>query len=145
MENQILTTVDLVRENAEKYPNVPCINFYDEVITYRDLDQRTDAVASYLKEIGVQKGDIVSFILGNTPFFFYTFLGIQKIGAIAGPISCWWQAEEVEYLVNHSSPKVLVVESEYTGIISAIQDKISSVKQVIVNSDTPMTHDFAHV
>ncbi|MBW1899630.1 MAG: AMP-binding protein, partial [Deltaproteobacteria bacterium] len=47
--------------------------FYDEVVTYKDLDSATDLFAAYLQENGIVKGDIVSLMMGNTPNFFYTF------------------------------------------------------------------------
>ncbi|MBW1787043.1 MAG: long-chain-fatty-acid--CoA ligase [Deltaproteobacteria bacterium] len=140
----ILTTGDLVNSNAERYSDTPFLNFYDEIVTYKDLDDRTDGFANYLLEKGVKKGDVVSFMMGNSPYFFYTLLGAHKIGAIGGPISCWWQAEEVEFLVNDSRPKVLMMDPEYTPIVSEIKGRIPSVKQIIINSTTPMGLDFPH-
>ena len=144
MDRKISTTAELVARNAREYPDAPFLNFYDEVVTYRDLDQRTDAFAAYLQKSGIQKGDIVSLMMGNSPCFFDILFGAQKAGAAAGPISCWWQAGEVEFLVNDSKPKVLVVDPEYAQIISSIKDKIPSVLKIIVNSPAPMALDFPH-
>ena len=135
---------ELVKKNAEEIPDVAYINFYDEIVTYKDLDERSDAFANYLVDCGVKKGDVVSYMLGNTPFYFYTLLGVQKIGAVAGAISCWWQAPEVEFLANDSKPVALVVDPEYAHIVSVIKDKIPSVKNIIINSPTPMELDYDH-
>ena len=142
MAGTISTIAELVRSNASAHGDIPFLFFYDETITYKDLDQRTDAFAAFLSEKGVKKGDIVSFMLGNTPAFFDTLLGAQKIGAVAGPISCWWQAAEVAFLVNDSKPKVLVMDPEYAHLVSQIKDKIPSVEQVIINAPAPMDLDF---
>lgn len=144
MNTRITTTGELVALNAEKYPDVPFLNFYDEITTYRDLDRKTDAFAAYLQQNGIEKGDIVSFMMGNTPGLFDTLLGTQKIGAIGGPISCWWQAPEVEYLVSDCRPKVLVVDPEFAPVVSAIKEKIPSVEKIIINSPMPMDLDFPH-
>ena len=135
------TTPELVRSNAKRYPDSTFLHFYDRTITYKDLDEKTDAFADYLLKQGVEKGDIVSFQMGNSPEFFYVNLGAQKIGAVSGPISCWWQAPEVSYLVDDSKPKVLVVDPEYTGILSELKDRMPSVRSVLVNSETPMDID----
>lgn len=132
------TTTELVRRNAEQYGGIPFLDFYDEIITYRDLDRRTDAFAGYLLEKGVGRGDVVSYMLGNSPAVFDVLLGTQKIGAIGGPISCWWQANEVEYLVNDSRSKVLVVDPEYVPIAAEIADAIPSVEQILVNAPAPV-------
>ncbi len=144
MERTVTTTRELVNLNASEYPDTPFLNFYDEIVTYAHLDERTNAFANFLLERGIKKGDIVSFMMGNSPQFFYTLLGTQKIGAIAGPISCWWQAAEVEFLVNDSMPKVLVMDPEYAQIVSTIKDKIPSVKTVVINSTSKMDLDFPH-
>jgi len=144
MERDLQTTRDLVDANAAKYPDTPFLNFYDEIITYRDLDERTDAFAHYLLAKGVKKGDAVSFMMINSPYFFYTLLGAQKIGAMAVPISCWWQAPEVEFLVNECKPKVLALDPEYAHIVSAIKDKIPSVENIILNAPSKMELDYSH-
>jgi long-chain acyl-CoA synthetase len=144
MGRGIVTTRELVTSNASEYPDTPFLNFYDEIVTYKDLDERTDSFANFLLKIGVRKGDIVSFMMGNSPYFFYALLGTQKIGAIAGPISCWWQAGEVDFLVNDSGSRVLVMDAEYTHIVSAIKHNIPSVKNVVVNSRTQLELDFSH-
>lgn len=144
MEDEIITTGELVSLNAKRHADIPFLNFYDEIVTYRDLDERSSAFAQYLLEKGVRKGDIVSYMMGNTPFYFYTLLGAQKIGAIGGPISCWWQADEVSFLVNDSKPKILVMDPEYAHIISEIKDNMPSVSAVIINSPSPMDLDYEH-
>ena len=144
MGRNLYTTSYLVRANAREYPDTVFINFYERIVTYRELDEKTDALANYLLSKGLKKGDIVSFQMGNSPEFFFTHLGAQKIGALGGPISCWWQAEEVAYLLADSKPKVLIVDPEYTGIVSELKDRMPSVVSVLVNSAEPLDLDFPH-
>ncbi len=144
MDSQVNTTVDLVKRNARIYPDTQFVNFYDEIITYRDLDLRSDTFAVWLQDNGVKKGDIVSFMMGNSPYFFYTLFGINKAGAAGGPVSCWWQASEVEFLIGDSKPKILVVDPEFAPIVSTIKDKLHFVKKIVINSPTPMELDFPH-
>jgi long-chain acyl-CoA synthetase len=134
MSGNAETTCELVRRNAAQYPDTPFLNFYDETITYRELDERTNAFASYLLEKGVGRGDVVSYMLGNSPAVFDVLLGAQKIGAVGGPISCWWQANEVEYLVNDSRSKVLLVDPEYVPVAAELADVTPSVEQILVNA-----------
>jgi long-chain acyl-CoA synthetase len=134
MSDEIETTCDLVRHNSEKHAATPFLSFYDEVITYRDLEQRINTFANYLLGKGVGRGDVVSYMLGNSPAVFDVLLGAQRLGAIGGPISCWWQAAEVEYLVNDSRAKVLVVDPEYVHIAATLAGSTPTIECVIVNS-----------
>ena len=144
MRENIVTTRDLLKANAEAYPEIPFLVYYDEIVTYKDLEERTNAFANTLLECGVGRGDAVSFMMVNSPEFFYTLLGTQKIGAMAVPISCWWQGEEVAFLVNDCRPKVLVMDGEYAPIVSEIKDRIPSVERILINGPEAMDLDFPH-
>jgi long-chain acyl-CoA synthetase len=144
VSEKIETTCDLVRHNARQHGATPFLSFYDQIISYRELDERTNAFASYLLEKGVRRGDVVSYMLGNSPAVFDVLLGAQKLGAVGGPISCWWQAAEVEYLVNDSRAKVLVVDPEYVPIAAAIAGYTPTIERIIVNSPGPVELDRPH-
>ncbi|MDH3200604.1 MAG: long-chain-fatty-acid--CoA ligase [Myxococcales bacterium] len=144
MSTEILTVKDLITRNAAERGDSPFIEFYDEVVTYRDLDERSDAVARYLLSKGIGKGDIVAFMVANSPSFFYVLLGAQKIGAIAGPVSCWWQDKELQHLVEDAEPPILIIDDEFAPIVSKIKEAITSVKTIVVNSASKLNLDFEH-
>jgi len=144
MSTDILTVKDLVTRNARERGDSPFLEFYDEVVSYRDLDQRSDAFARYLLSKGVGKGDIVAFMMGNSPEFFYVLLGAQKIGAIAGPVSCWWQDKELQHLVDDAEPPILVIDDEFAPIVSKIKDTMASVKTIVVNAPSKQSSGFEH-
>jgi long-chain acyl-CoA synthetase len=144
MSTELLTIKDLITRNATERGDIPFLEFYDEVVTYRELDERSDAFARYLLSKGIGKGDIVAFMMGNSPSFFYVLLGAQKIGAIAGPVSCWWQDKELQHLVDDAEPPMLIVDDEFAPIVSKIKDTMASVKTIVVNSPSKLSLDFEH-
>ncbi len=144
MRENAETTRDLLNANARSCADIPFLIYYDETVTYKDLDERTDAFANYLVEHEIRRGDGVAFMMVNSPEFFYTHLGSQKIGAMAVPISCWWQGEEVAFLVNDCLPRVLVMDAAYAAIVSEIKDRIPSVEWILINTPEEMDLDFPH-
>jgi long-chain acyl-CoA synthetase len=138
MSSRLETTHELVGWNAARYPETTFLSFYDEITTYRDLEESTNSFANYLLERGVRRGDVVSYMLGNSPAIFPVLLGTQRIGAIGGPISCWWKANEVEYLVNDCRSKVLIVDPEYVPIAAEIADSAPSIEHLLVNAPSPV-------
>ena len=144
MSTDISTVKDLITRNTAERGESPFIEFYDEVVTYRELDERSDAFARYLLSKGIRKGDIVAFMMANSPSFFYVLLGAQKIGAIAGPVSCWWQDKELQHLVDDAEPPILIVDDEFAPIVSKIKDTMASVKTIVVNSPSKLSLDFEH-
>ena len=98
---------EMVQTQGRRYPDRIAIRFYERDITYRELDEQSNRVASGLLRLGVRKGDRVCMLMDNSPEFYYTYFGINKIGAIAGPVNCWWQIAEIRYLLKDSGAVVL--------------------------------------
>ncbi len=131
----------MVVYNGRQFPDVPFLNYYDEIVTYKEIETRSKAFASYLLSKGVKKGDMVAFMLGNSPQFFYALLGAQRIGAIASPVNNWWQEKEVGYLIQDCKPKILVMGLEFSGIALALKDSMDSVVELLIDSPSPVELD----
>lgn len=53
------TLADLLESTALRIPDQPAIYWQDEVISYRELNQRADLAAHHLLRFGVKAGQIV--------------------------------------------------------------------------------------
>lgn len=129
------TLREMVEKRAEESKNKTYIYYYDDSISFQQFNERVNRFANGLKEIGVKKGDIVHVYMNNSPEFLYAVLGANKLGAIAGPINCWWNAEEVKFLLNDSEGRFLVVESAYYSNIEAIKSELKYLKHTIYYGD----------
>lgn len=107
------SVAEMFLTRVKEQPDKPYVLFYDEVITYRDVNQRANKVAHFLKEKGVGKGDVVSLLIMNSPEVYYAMFGIQKLGAIAGSINFMLKGPEIAYLLDDSKPKIVFVGSEF--------------------------------
>ena len=130
-------TPEMLRTNAEKFGDQPAVLFYDRTITYRDIDKASDRVAATLDRMGVKEGEIVSMMMNNSPEFYAVFFGIQKAGAVAGPVNCWWQTGEVEYLLNDSGTKVFFVDGDYLHHVEALEGKTGVEKLIVNEAENP--------
>jgi long-chain acyl-CoA synthetase len=104
---------ELVTVRAQENPDTIHVKFYDQKITYRQTNERSNKVANFLKEKGVAKGDIVSVMVMNSPEVYYTMFGTQKLGAIAGAVNYMLKGPEIAYVIDDCKPKVAFVSSEF--------------------------------
>jgi len=74
----------MVTDRATEFGEKPLVLFYEEVISYQEVNDRANRVANFLSAQGVKKGDIVSVMVLNSPEIYYTLFGAQKLGAIGG-------------------------------------------------------------
>jgi long-chain acyl-CoA synthetase len=135
---------EMVKTRVQEIPDKPYILFYDQVITYRQVNERANRVANYLKSKGIKKGDIVSFLVLNSPEAFYIMFGIQKLGAIAGAVNFMLQGPEIAYLLDDAKPKIIFVGSEFMKPLAAGYAQANH-KPVVVEVVTGSEHEFKPV
>lgn len=128
---------EMVKKRAEESGDKTYIHFYDDTVTFRQFNERVNRFANGLKAIGVKKGDTVHIYMNNSPEFLYAALAANKLGAIAGPINCWWIPEEVKFLLNDSAGKYLVVESAYYSNIESMKPSLNYLKKIVYSGDNP--------
>jgi long-chain acyl-CoA synthetase len=121
--------------SVEKYRSAPFLRFYEDTITYAEFGKRVDKLANALKKLGFVKGDFIHVLVQNSPETLISYFAIQKIGAVAGPINGWWKAAEVEYLLNDSKGRGLIVEDQYLPILREIRSRCPHLQIVIVQGE----------
>ena len=73
--------------SVARNPDGDAIRYFDGRITYRELDELTDAFAVALLDGGLQRGDRVAMYLQNVPQFIIGLVGTWKAGGIAVSIN----------------------------------------------------------
>ncbi|MDB4433453.1 AMP-binding protein, partial [bacterium] len=134
-------------ESVGKFKKAPFLRYYDETISYAEFGKRVDILANALKKLGVAKGDFVHVLVQNRPEILVSYFAIQKIGAVAGPINGWWKAGEVEYLLNDSRGRALIIEDQYLPILEEIRPNCPHLEMVIAmgGPPSPDTIDFSEL
>ncbi|MFH4963743.1 acetoacetate--CoA ligase [Gaetbulibacter sp. M235] len=126
--------------------NQPAIIFSNEQgdyleLSWKALKDKVASMASYLKSIGVGKGDCVVAFLPNVPEATISFLAANSIGAIWSSTSPDFGTESVIDRFAQIKPKVLITVDGYfyngkphdkTSIAINIAKALPTLKQVIV-------------
>ena len=89
--------------------------------SYADLDARADATAAYLTSLGISRGDRIAVLAHNGVEYFDIQFACTRIGAICVLLNWRLTVSELEYIINDSSPKLLVHDIEFSE--SAIELK----------------------
>jgi long-chain acyl-CoA synthetase len=79
-------------------------------VTFRDLDERSSAVAGGLSELGVRAGDRVGIMGGSHAEFVVTVYGAWKLGAIVVAVNTQLGLEEVRQHLANCEPVVVVAD-----------------------------------
>jgi len=78
--------------------------------SYAELGSAVERMGANLAALGVQAGDRVAMLLGNSAEFVLTLFAALRLGAIAVPLNTREQRSGLAYALNHCTASVLVYE-----------------------------------
>ncbi|MFW6776174.1 long-chain-fatty-acid--CoA ligase [Nocardioides sp. CPCC 205120] len=117
---------------AEHTPDAPAMTYRERTWTWAEWDERVRRLAGALSAAGIGRGDVVSFLDKNHPACVELSLAAASLGA-ANAIVNWRSAgDEVDYAVNDSGARLLVVGEELLPTIASIRDRLTAVEQIVV-------------
>ena len=88
--------------------------------SYSQFNRAVNRTANLLASNRIVKGDVVSLLLPNSAEYIIAYFACWKVGAIAGPVNSLLKPEEIEWLINNSESRLMLVGSEFESIIESI-------------------------
>jgi len=107
-------------------------------LTYRELDQLSDAVAASLVERGVAPGDRVSLYSQNCWEWVVSYHGVLKAGAVVNPINVMLTPEEVAFVLNDCGARAILTSEEKAAAVDAVRDQTPGLDDIIVFGQGPI-------
>ena len=107
------TIHQLFEEQVRKTPQRTALMFQGKELTYQELDKLANGLAQVLREKGVCRNVIVGILLDRSLEIVITMLGILKAGGTYLPIDINWPQARIDYVLQDSGSKLLVVADEF--------------------------------
>lgn len=76
-----ISVPDVLKHTVSKIPDNTAIYFMGRKITYKELKDHVDRLATALVDLGISRGDVVAIHLPNLPQFIITYYAALKAGA----------------------------------------------------------------
>ncbi|PIS09630.1 acetate--CoA ligase [Candidatus Beckwithbacteria bacterium CG10_big_fil_rev_8_21_14_0_10_34_10] len=100
--------------------------------SFLELSEASSKTGNLLKNIGVEKGDRVFIFLPRIPELFISFLGILKIGAIAGTLFAAFGPQALEDRLKNSGAKVLITHPDFYSRVKKILPQLKNLEKIIL-------------
>lgn len=100
--------------------------------TWAEAAEEIEALALGFLELGVAEGDFIAIIGRNRPYFYWTMVAAQSVGAVPVPVYQDSAAEEMAYVLGHCGAKYVVAEDqEQVDKVIDVQDQLTEFDQMI--------------
>jgi 2-furoate---CoA ligase len=111
---------------AARYPENDAVVDGSRRYKYGAWDERVNAVANALRDLGVRRSDRVVQVIKNREENCAVHMACQKLGAVNTPINFRWTSGEIEYCVNHAEARVVVLEQATSEAVLSVRARFRS-------------------
>ncbi|WP_371225589.1 AMP-binding protein [Roseovarius sp. 2305UL8-3] len=147
----------LLQRNAARFGDKPAYREKEFGIwqcwTWAETEKEVEALALGLINLGVNEGDFIAISGRNRPYFYWSMVAAQSVGAIPVPVYHDSAADEMAYVLDHCGARFAIVEDqEQVDKIIDIQDQLHQFEHMIYidprglrKYDHHKLHEFSHV
>ncbi len=131
MSIPVMNLGHLLTQSAKLHPNRPALTQGGLVYTYKDLNQRVDAMAAALKSMGLEKGDRVLVQSRNVPQMFESMWAIFKAGLGWAPVNFRMAPGEVAYQGSDCDAAAFIYEKPFAAHADAVREACPNLKAIV--------------
>ncbi|MGY5852781.1 MAG: long-chain fatty acid--CoA ligase [Candidatus Thorarchaeota archaeon] len=124
---------EILERTTEEFGGRTAIWFQKKKISYKELKDLTDRLATALAELGVKVGDRVAIMIPNFPQFIISFYGIIKAGGIVTACSALLTEQELAYQLNDSGAETIIAYDSYLDKINNVKER-TALRNIIITS-----------
>jgi len=100
-------------------------------LSYQQFFDRCERWAAHLHASGVRQGDRVAYIAPNTHANLEAFYAIPMLGAVLVPVNYRLNADDFQYLINHSGARIVCAHGDYLDAVDSIRAALPQVTQFV--------------
>lgn len=103
------TLAEFLKQSSAKHGSQAAIYFLDAQVTYNQLWDMVQRLATALAGLGLKKGDVCALMLPNSIQFVVSFYACQLLGLTVTAVNPTYKALEIQHQLKDSAAKALVV------------------------------------
>ena len=107
------TIIALFERQAAQNPDVKILAFGETELSYRELNEKSNQLAHYLRaNYDIKADDMVGLLLDRSEWMVITMLAVLKSGAAYVPVDPAYPQDRIAYMLEDSKCKVMITPRE---------------------------------
>src|SRR5262249_36319755 len=131
---------DLLEIVTDAVPDRLALVAGDRRLTYRELDERANRVAHYLRDVGVVPGQHVGIYAFNRAEWVEAMFGCYKARAVPINVNYRYVVEELRYLFDNADLVALIYETEFGPHVASVLPGLPKLQHLVQIDDETHTH-----
>jgi len=133
-----MNLAQLLIDSTGRRPEHPAVVFRNQVVTYSDLDRRTDALAWGLRQKGLGPGDIVVLMMPNSIDWIIAYYALAKLGAVVLPVNFLYRTDELAHIFRDSKARAFMGRADHLAYAGPLVLKSGQFDlKLTAGDDTP--------
>src|SRR5579872_6589845 len=130
-----LTPLSFLARSAAVYPDHVSAVYEGRSFTWKETYERCKRFASYLAGRGIGHGDTVAAMLPNIPAMNELHFAVPMTGAVLNALNIRLDAPSIAFQLDHGGAKMILVDPEFSGVISEALELMSGPKPFVIDVD----------
>ena len=114
-EHPVACLDDLFEAQCARTPDAVAVRYEGEELSYRELNERANRLAHYLRSLGVGPDSLVALCLERSPGQVVSMLAVLKAGGAYVPLDPDHPAQRLAFVLADSQASVLVTEERFAA------------------------------
>ncbi|HCH07674.1 MAG TPA: hypothetical protein DEW32_00545, partial [Dehalococcoidia bacterium] len=126
-----MNTTEFLMISAAIVPDRTAVIFEDRRVTFEEMQARANRLSNALADAGVVSGDRVAILEVNTDRYVEAYFATAKLDAIFVPLNFRARADELSYMINDATPKVVLAGPRYEDLVKSFSGDVECVDHYI--------------
>jgi long-chain acyl-CoA synthetase len=127
-------TLDLFKQSLTANPDATLIHYFDQTLSYAQIDQLSTAFATTLRDAGFKASDRLALYMQNTPDFIIASIAAWKLGGTAVPFNPMLRSSELKKLSPDCAPFAIVAQMDLVEHVRTALSQIDLEPLVFVSN-----------
>lgn len=120
-------THELFEEQVIKSPDSIALIFENQKLTYKELNEKANQLAHYLRKKGVRTDTLVAIAVERSLEMIISLLGILKAGGAYVPLDPSYPLERLQFMLSDTKAPFLITQSHFKNQFEGSSEQVFSV------------------
>ncbi len=124
-EGPALDLMERLSRQARSRPEAAALRFHDRVLSYGQLESRSNQLARYLRRLGLGADSLAGILMDRSPEVIVALAATLKAGGAYLPLDPTHPRERIESILEDARPRLVLTRADLAGLLPDGQERLA--------------------